>query len=325
MGFRYANKTNCNKLSLFTEAFGKNRGQLSMSYHVSELETILSQLEEMAIFLSSIKEDREYEAVIAAIRTMEESKTTWESVTVRQMDEYKVKKSQKQAKVAQVTDFRAAVAKKTKTKTFRKYCKKKVHTENRCWNNSKSGSFNGDFGSRDKHNSEMSPSLAVTLRSKTFKKALCGMACVNPQDPIENNMNAKAQTLAKEFISDTEGTHHMCCSEEFFQNLKTVPRHEITLGDNRSSEGDETGEVNIVLNTEKENAKGSWKRLTNVLYLPDIGKRLVSLNALDEHENHVRFQKGLCIFTDRDTHKKIGKRIKREDGLFMSNRYGDHK
>lgn len=85
---------------------------------------------------------------------MEESKITWESVTLRLLDENKKKWSQKQAEIAQVTDFRAAVAQKTKKNTFRKYCKKKGHTENQCWNSPKSASFRSNSGSKDKRQSE---------------------------------------------------------------------------------------------------------------------------------------------------------------------------
>lgn len=101
---RDASRTTSNKLSLFTEAFSKTKESESISDHITVLETVFAQLEDagqsfeelmqVSILLSSITDDRHYEAAIAAIRTMDEEKTTWEYVTVRLLEKSKEKTSQ---------------------------------------------------------------------------------------------------------------------------------------------------------------------------------------------------------------------------------------
>lgn len=100
---RYASKATGIKLGLFTAALSKTKEPESLSDHISELETIFSQLEDagqslnelrqFAILLSSIKDDRHYEETIAAIPTMNEGKTNWDFVTVRLLEESKEKEN----------------------------------------------------------------------------------------------------------------------------------------------------------------------------------------------------------------------------------------
>lgn len=79
----YAGNTTSNKLNLITEAIGKNKSKRESTMDdIGELETSftkhdnvvqpLNELTQVSILLSSIKEDYKYDAVIAAIRTMDE-------------------------------------------------------------------------------------------------------------------------------------------------------------------------------------------------------------------------------------------------------------
>lgn len=106
-------------------------------------------------------------------------------------------------------------------------------------------------------NQKMGSSLALVLKSRTFTKALCGLCGENLHASKENNVNAKVQTLAKNFTIDSGTTHHTCYSEKFYQILKTVLRYHVSLGDSRGLERNKMGEVDIVLDIKKKNAIGS--------------------------------------------------------------------
>lgn len=81
------------------EAFSKKKHRNeSVTDHIGELETVFIQLEnvgtlvnelmQIAILLSSVKGDNAYVAVIAAIRTMDKTNTSWNVVPTRLIDEY---------------------------------------------------------------------------------------------------------------------------------------------------------------------------------------------------------------------------------------------
>jgi gag-polypeptide of LTR copia-type len=84
---RYASKTVNNKLSLLTEAHGKRLSRKgSMADHVGELETLFAKLDnaghkvdslmQVSILLTSLESHHEYDATIAAIRTLSDANTT---------------------------------------------------------------------------------------------------------------------------------------------------------------------------------------------------------------------------------------------------------
>lgn len=70
-----------------------------MSDHIASSETSPAQLDDagqslnevmqLSILFSSVKTDKDCEAVIAAVRKLRNSSTTWEKLSVRAIDNYK--------------------------------------------------------------------------------------------------------------------------------------------------------------------------------------------------------------------------------------------
>ena len=95
---RYASKTTSTKLMLLNEVFThKFSAGTALADHIADLELVftklsaaghdLDELLQVSALLSSLEGVSDYEPTIAAIRTMDESKTTWEAVTSRLLDE----------------------------------------------------------------------------------------------------------------------------------------------------------------------------------------------------------------------------------------------
>lgn len=64
------------------------------------------------------------------------------------------------------------------------------------------------------------------------------------------------------------------------------------------------GEIVVTLKPNKASAKSTHMRLTNVLYLPELGVNLISLIELDEHSVHVVFREEAWILNDGETQKR---------------------
>ena len=102
---RFASKTTSTKLMLLNEVFNvKFTASSSMTDHIADLELSFTRLAaagqnfddllQVSILLSSIAGMPDFEPTVAAIRTMDKSKATWEAVCSRLIDEAKERASQ---------------------------------------------------------------------------------------------------------------------------------------------------------------------------------------------------------------------------------------
>jgi gag-polypeptide of LTR copia-type len=142
---RYASKSINSKLSFVTELQNKkftHKG--NMSDHVEEFDTLFAKLEnagheieplmQVSMFLASLEGHSEYNATIAAVRTLARYDIKWEIVTTRLRDEYKNKQKQYGSMHGSLTGSTVAyVNHSQKKKPTCKSCGKMGHNEPKCW------------------------------------------------------------------------------------------------------------------------------------------------------------------------------------------------
>ena len=151
---RYAGKNTSNKLTLLNEVFSKSfsMGEIMCDY-IGDLETAFTKLDnagiplteiiQVAVLLGSNKNCPEYEAMVAAMQTMDEDKKTWDTVCTRLIEEYKDRFESPRGGRIQSGTAAYAGQKSFTTHTTCTYCKKKNHTAQDCFNNPNSKRFKG--------------------------------------------------------------------------------------------------------------------------------------------------------------------------------------
>ncbi|CAM8926303.1 unnamed protein product [Rhodiola kirilowii] len=94
-----------------------------------------------------------------------------------------------------------------------------------------------------------------------------------------------ADSNPKEWWLDTGATHHICSDKNAFSELKlTESGEKVYMGNSATSEVKGKGSVILKMTSGKE------LRLTNVSYVPDIRKNLVSGAVLDAHGFKIVFE-----------------------------------
>ncbi|CAM8928657.1 unnamed protein product [Rhodiola kirilowii] len=94
-----------------------------------------------------------------------------------------------------------------------------------------------------------------------------------------------ADSNPKEWWLDTGATHHICSDKNAFSELKlTESGEKVYMGNSATSEVKGKGSVNLKMTSGKE------LKLTNVSYVPDIRKNLVSGAVLDAHGFKIVFE-----------------------------------
>lgn len=331
---RYASNTTSNKLSLITEAFLKKKlRHETMSDHIAALETTFTKLKnagqsidkliQIAILLASIRNETEYDAVIAAIRTMDEANSSWAKVTTRLVDEYKEKHighNYNREKTENLESISAAVMHR-RTSSECEFCKKRGHTANVCWENPKGSSY------RIKHRrtpNKSKPRLALTRACiSTAMKTRETPLMTKEQGPDMPTIafgyaNQSTGYKSETFILDTGATHHMCSNRSLFREIKEVPEYKVTLGDNSQVSGTLIGEIDLIL-TDKDKSNeltGTWIRLTKVLFIAEMGLNLLSMSRLDDNGIHATFGNNKFQIKEGVENTQLGTGFKSPDGLY---------
>lgn len=119
---------------------------------------------QVAMLRSSIKENKEYEAVVAAVLTMDESKATWEAFTDNLIKEYKEKKLIEDGQGVSLK-IKAALGKENnpKQKPNCSHCKKHRRTSDLRWDNTDGRNFK--LNRKQKENENHNPRLAMAVKT----------------------------------------------------------------------------------------------------------------------------------------------------------------
>lgn len=298
---RYAATTTANKISVLTNLMnmryipGKDMGE-----YLCEFETLFNRLEcmgspqsddmQVAILLVSIMHEDTLSGTIAAIKTMDESKATWDYVSSRLLEEQRSIKLADNAERAAAA-VRAATAKRrdlSKVKCFK--CQKMGHIAKTCKNKRVNPRNNKD--DEDKDTTRVRAAMART-----------------------SNDHAS-------FIVDSGASSHIANSLDLFTSLKDISPVKVHLADDTVVEACQEG--TIYIDMDLCDGKPSTKttlQLKKVLYIPEAGVSMVSCAQLDKSGISTTISNGRCIFTDRyENENAIGYATRRRvDGLFILN------
>ncbi|CAM8904976.1 unnamed protein product [Rhodiola kirilowii] len=128
---------------------------------------------------------------------------------------------------------------------------------------------------------------AADCKSKQKKKKKVNVAEGDDEDllvAVISQLNL-ADSNPKEWWLDTGATHHICSDKNAFSELKLSENGEkVYMGNSATSEVKGKGSVILKMTSGKE------LKLTNVSYVPDIRKNLVSGALLDAHGFKIVFE-----------------------------------
>jgi hypothetical protein len=103
----------------------------------------------------------------------------------------------------------------------------------------------------------------------------------------------------------------MSCNKDWFTNYhETDNGPNIYLGDDRSHQVKGYGDVSMTL------PNGCVKEIQNIMYVPSIRKKLISVSTITYHNLKVEFLKSHCVLKDLQDHYKTIVRGVRVGGLY---------
>lgn len=122
--------------------------------------------------------------------------------------------------------------------------------------------------------------------------------------------------MENEWLADSGATHHMTHQREWLYNFESIKKGQfgITVGNNHVI--DALGRVNIDVIATIDNRKIQHK-LCNVLFVPDIGKNLLSVGAAADNGVEARLSKAGIKLMSNNNVIACGTRI--SDGLYTIN------
>lgn len=315
---RYAGQTTSNKLMTLNETFSKilHPGD-SIQDHIGDLEVCFTKLAnagqqfnellQVSILLNSIRDCVEYEPTVAAIRTMDEDKATWDIVTARLIDEYKDRKNNgphlEDSRLAYMRAGRESASGVSRSTRYRPYKQQQSRKPGR--------GYNGDHGQHSRivgsRNERTKNTSSIQENNAKKPKPRLAMARVQDNDTVWDGNTVR-------FMIDSGATHHMCNDRRFFPTLSGCSVKSVTLGDASKVSAGEVGAVDIELKT--SDGKWYWVRLTNVLYVPSLESNLISVACLDSKEISAWFHNGKCKLIDAQSSQEMCEATREDDSLY---------
>ena len=290
---RYAGSTTASKIGVLTTLMNtRYESGEDIRDYIAKFETMFNRLEimgshideamQVAILLVSLLNDETLSSTVAAIKTMDEEKATWDYVTSRLMEE------QRSRRLADDADENASKIKAATVHGDRK-------NSRRCYNCGKIGH------------------IARNCRAKDNRK---GRRRKEGDDDDKSVRAAVMKTTRKcvSFIVDSGATEHIANSMNVFTDLWDIDPIHVHMADDRMVTAKKMGRVRIDM------AKSNQVlELSRVLYIPEAGLSMISCTQLDNHDISTMIMKGKVTFHDRRNKDVILGFAKRrsEDSLFV--------
>ena len=248
-----------------------------MGEYLADIETLFNKLAAMrmplvepmhvAILVVSISSVDSFQGTVAAIKTMEDHKATWDYVSGRLIEE---QRTQKMSDSTEINDARVqAAAARTaarilaNTKCFK--CNKKGHIARNC--RSKGGEGSGN------RKSNGTPNVRAAV--------------------------ARSAGSCTSFIVDSEASQHIANDVAVFTSIEEIPAVSVHLADNTVVEAVKQGTVRIELETLKPGSGSNViLELGNVLIIPEAGISMLSCAQLDKKGISSMISEGICTFLD---------------------------
>lgn len=148
------------------------------------------------------------------------------------------------------------------------------------------------------------------LRVEAVLETNSCMSIVSGTEPRPTNGEENAIIIAGtptegiHFIADSGATHHVYHNRELFCSL--VPyNNQISLGGGGFLHSRLIGTIDAIIPNEKSE-ESTWIRLSNVLYVQDLGINIISVSALDRNDVTTLFKKGNSEFFDGRAKRTLG-------------------
>ena len=344
---RYASKTTSTKLMLLNEVFNqKYLGGTSLADHIADLELgftklaaagqDLDELLQVSALLSSLSGLSDYESTIAAIRTMDESKATWELVTSRLIDEFNERSQTTEAEARLALTSAASPTPRTQRgrrvnfephpRVINNNAGRGNRGRNRRRNNQRGNNGGNNGGNNNaNHGGGNAPNNRGQGQPGTNgQPRLTVLHCEDSNSVASSSSAACTLSTASpdtvDFLVDSGASHHMSFDIDLFSSLNDCDEKKIRLGDRREVNCNKTGTVDILL---KVTAQSSpfWLRLTNVLFVPSLRMNIMSVSAMDTSRLRVAFVRGSVDLSDAVTRQHIASGTRQSDGLYWIHAY----
>ena len=341
---RYASKTTSTKMSLLSEAL-----QLKLSTgskitdHIAALELAFTkltaaghdvpELSQVCILLNSVSAVPEFEATVAAIKTMSENSTTWESVTTRLRDEAQhissststSSPSTAQLALTHVSGSREEVYEQNRSNnngnTNRGRRRRNANRNNRRQQQPPSGDQRSQGQGSNAQQQQSKNRTTNNNLPSNFSMPRMAMAVYSEKKDYTMN-SAITSTVSKtrmstepEFLIDSGASHHMSHDPSLFLNLKGIGKETVSLGDMRKVEFTHSGSIDMFVRASPQGPP-TWIRLNNVLLVPALGMNIISVSALNSNRFQIGFSNGCCLINDADRNEVIAAAYQKTDGLY---------
>ena len=284
----------------------------TISEHLEALEDVVVEKDLVMILISSLPE--EYNNLITALETLKEEQLTWNYVRDRVLHEYERKKGDgKQIKEIQHKIQDALFVDNRKPQ-------KKYQQGKQNWNNNNTTKFKCHYCHEKGHFQKDCPK-----RKSDFKKKgeAASMFC-EERNKNRSNTNSEINQVEdkdlfysefalqvssddvniSEWWLDSGCSQHMTClKEDFVVYEKFDIPIDVNLADKSIVPAIGSGDVNIIIFDNDREVPVSFK---NVLYVPKLKKRLLSISEMTKTGAEVKFKGDLCSLIINQKKYEIG-------------------
>jgi gag-polypeptide of LTR copia-type len=254
---------------------------------------------ELAIIMFLHSMNGNFEATIAALKTMSDDSLTWNDVTASMIEE-----SSSHSRTSSTTPQAALILGST-LPTSCSSCGKHGHESDTCWwnpNNPKNRFRNKAAENNTKHKAaNASYSQGRSDKSRTSKNSRIEKS--NKEKALMLNVVKMPHTSPYDFLLDSGASSHMSPNQDWFHILYQIPLRQIILGD--SSKVTATAAGDIMLKLPYKNGAVLKLLITEVLYVPDLSLNLLSCFKLAERDVACIFDKTECMLIDKSDNDDI--------------------
>ena len=347
---RYASSSFSTRMSLMSELHNMSYVRnADMAEFVDSYTSLLDRLEAMEakvpeplaviMFLHSMR--GQFEATVAALRTMGDDELSWDDVTSRFIEEASSVGARTRRDTAFLTMQNRVVC---------DFCGRSGHQDDRCWTNpSNPNNRLGTQGFKgpSKNKGKRAASAQVAALSPVVSQSAAAVPTTQggsvtlpavpnaslehaPQGLSGNSeqpyhllyvqaapaaLSAERRSGTSHILVDSGASKHMCPHRDLFSEIRKCEPSEIVLGDDSVLVCREEGTVRVPIETEYGSSTLS---LYDVLLVPELRHTLVSCSALSSTGISTYFLGGDCLLYDTSSNgaPKLVARCTQTDGLY---------
>jgi hypothetical protein len=280
----------------------KHSQEQSVVEHATKVKGMLQVMEGISIKIPELVKiglllntlPSSYDSLITVIENQDDQKMTWDNVTTQLMN-HEAKIHEKEAVMEETALASSSHGKKSKSKrkqgdTDNKpsctYCHKPGHIAEKCYSR-----LRDERKSKAKDKSKTSHAHVAEVNDEDATLA----TVTDHLDNEEDGLMLAVEKSGEHWFLDSGATSHMCGRRGWFLNLQGIPTRNVYLANNDKIQTSASGDIHVELQGSGEHVLS----LNHVLYIPNIGKNLVSVQALTNEGYQFVFRDNQCIISDR--------------------------